>query len=232
MPHMRPLHKSTWIWQCRLSAMASLGCPGTARSCPGHGWEQQRCRHEVPQHRDSESAEPQHPNPASLSDCFQGCSVRQWKIIVSQVSLKSKFSCYLGCPGPASAFTYFYLFIITSRCHRACYFWKERTGQSGGVTTSHGFNDTRPSVWMWGRPSAVTRRQQFGRATFVPKLPLPYLAAGPRTAQTPSGNSRRGHWAAPRTERRVPARITSASRHFPSALCVPHIQTEFTELKK
>lgn len=29
---------------------------------------------------------------------------------VSQVSLKSKFSCYLGSPGPISAFTYFYLF--------------------------------------------------------------------------------------------------------------------------
>lgn len=48
---------------------------------------------------------------------------------VSQVSLKSKFSCYLGHPGPISAFTYFYLLIIISHCHQACYFWKERMGQ-------------------------------------------------------------------------------------------------------
>lgn len=49
---------------------------------------------------------------------------------VSQVSLKSKFSGYFGCPGPTSAFTYFYLFNPNQPLPQALLFLEgERMGQ-------------------------------------------------------------------------------------------------------
>lgn len=65
---------------------------------------------------------------------FQRCFVKQWKIIVSQVSLKSEFSCYLGCPGPISAFTYFYLFNHNQPPPRGLLFLEGENGTVVGLT--------------------------------------------------------------------------------------------------
>jgi hypothetical protein len=62
---------------------------------------------------------------------------------VSQVSLKSKFSCYLGCPGPISAFTYFYLFNHNKPLPRGLLFLEGENGTVEGLDdNSHGFNKT------------------------------------------------------------------------------------------
>lgn len=82
-----------------------------------------------------ESADLQHHStPALLSDFFQRCFVKRWKIIVSQVSLKSKFSCYCGYPGPISAFIYFYLFNPNQLLPRGLLFLEGENGTAVGLT--------------------------------------------------------------------------------------------------
>lgn len=53
---------------------------------------------------------------------------------VSQVSLKSKFSGYFGCPGPISAFTYFYLFNPNQPLPRGLLFLEGENGTAVGLS--------------------------------------------------------------------------------------------------